>query len=45
MTAMKDFTDLVGLDSGLCVVTTLRPDRSMQASVVNAGVLVLRSTM
>jgi len=33
------FTELVALDSGLCVVSTLRRDGAIQASVVNAGVL------
>ena len=39
---MKDlsaFADLVSLDHGLCVVSTLRRDGSVQSSVVNAGVL------
>src|SRR5207248_291153 len=31
--------DLVPLDHGLCVFTTLRGDGSVQASVVNGGVL------
>ena len=31
--------ELVGRESGLAVVTTLRDDGSMQASIVNAGVL------
>jgi PPOX class probable F420-dependent enzyme len=33
------FAELVPLDHGLCVVTTLRPDGSAHATVVNAGVL------
>jgi len=33
------FAELVPLDHGLCVVSTLRADGSVQASVVNAGVL------
>jgi len=33
------FADLIGLDHGLCVVSTLRGDGSIQSSVVNAGVL------
>jgi PPOX class probable F420-dependent enzyme len=33
------FAELVPMDHGLCVLTTLRGDGSAQASVVNAGVL------
>ncbi|CNF45418.1 PPOX class probable F420-dependent enzyme [Mycobacterium tuberculosis] len=33
------FADLVPLDHGLCVVSTVRGDGSVQSSVVNAGVL------
>jgi PPOX class probable F420-dependent enzyme len=33
------FADLVPLDHGLCVLSTVRPDGSVQSSVVNAGVL------
>jgi PPOX class probable F420-dependent enzyme len=33
------FSELVPLDHGLCVISTLRGDGSVQASVVNAGVL------
>jgi PPOX class probable F420-dependent enzyme len=39
MTDLTAFADLVPLDHGLCVVSTLRPDGGVQASVVNAGVL------
>lgn len=39
MTDLSEFARLVALDHGLCVVTTLRADGSMQGSVVNAGVL------
>ncbi|MCU1352752.1 MAG: putative pyridoxine/pyridoxamine 5-phosphate oxidase [Acidimicrobiales bacterium] len=39
MNDLAEFADLVPLDHGLCVVTTLRADGSAQASVVNAGVL------
>ena len=39
MTDLKDFARLVGRDHGLCVVSTLRPDATIQSSVVNAGVL------
>lgn len=39
MSDLTDFSRLVAGDNGLCVVSTLRPDGSIQASVVNAGVL------
>jgi PPOX class probable F420-dependent enzyme len=39
MTDLADFSRLVALEHGLCVVSTLRPDGTIQASVVNAGVL------
>ncbi len=39
MTDLKDFARLVTRDHGLCVVLTLRPDSTIQSSVVNAGVL------
>jgi PPOX class probable F420-dependent enzyme len=39
MTDLADFTALVGGDHGLGVVSTLRPDRTIQSSVVNVGVL------
>lgn len=39
MTDLAAFADLVPLDHGLCVLSTLRPDGSVQSSVVNAGVL------
>ncbi len=39
MSDLSIFTELVPLDHGLCVVSTLRPDGSIQSSVVNAGVL------
>jgi PPOX class probable F420-dependent enzyme len=38
-TDLSRFAELIPLDSGLCVVATTRPDGSVQASVVNAGVL------
>ena len=38
MTDLKDFAAIGGQDSGLCVVSTLRADGTIQASVVNAGV-------
>ena len=39
MADISDFARLVGLDGGLSVLTTLRRERTMQASVVNAGVV------
>jgi PPOX class probable F420-dependent enzyme len=36
---IEDFARLVAGDHGLCVVSTLRPDGTIQSSVVNAGVL------
>lgn len=39
MTDLKDFARLVARDHGLCVVSTLRPDSTIQSSLVNAGVL------
>ncbi|MCC6178969.1 MAG: TIGR03618 family F420-dependent PPOX class oxidoreductase [Chloroflexi bacterium] len=39
MTDMSTFAELVSLDHGLCVLSTLRRDGSIQASVVNAGVM------
>ncbi len=39
MTDLAAFAELVPGDHGLCVVSTLRPDGGVQASVVNAGVL------
>ena len=39
MADLSKFSDLVPLDSGLCVISTIRPDGSVQSSVVNAGVL------
>jgi len=39
MTDLTDFARLVTRDHGLCVVSTLRPDSTIQSSVVNAGVL------
>jgi PPOX class probable F420-dependent enzyme len=39
MTDLADFARLVPGDHGLCVVSTLRGDGTIQASVVNAGVL------
>lgn len=39
MSDLSAFTELVPLDHGLCVVSTLRHDGSIHSSVVNAGVL------
>jgi PPOX class probable F420-dependent enzyme len=39
VTDLADFTRIGLADHGLCVLTTLRPDTTIQASVVNAGVL------
>ena len=39
MTDIAEFRRLIGRDSGLCVVSTLRPDDTIHSSVVNAGVL------
>jgi PPOX class probable F420-dependent enzyme len=39
VTSIEDFAALVPGDHGLCVVSTLRADGSIQSSVVNAGVL------
>lgn len=39
MTDLADFTRLTAGDHGLCVVSTLRADNTIQSSLVNAGVL------
>ncbi|MEN3308293.1 MAG: hypothetical protein V7603_4495 [Micromonosporaceae bacterium] len=39
MTDLGDFARLVPAERGLCVVSTLRGDGTIQSSVVNAGVL------
>jgi len=39
VTDVSSFAQLVPMDHGLCVLTTLRGDGSAQSSVVNAGVL------
>jgi PPOX class probable F420-dependent enzyme len=39
MADLATFTSLVSLDHGLCVVSTMRADGTVQSSVVNAGVL------
>jgi PPOX class probable F420-dependent enzyme len=39
VTDLADFARLIDGDHGLCVVSTLRKDSTIQASVVNAGVL------
>ncbi|MFE9107297.1 TIGR03618 family F420-dependent PPOX class oxidoreductase [Actinomadura geliboluensis] len=38
-TDLEGFAELIPLDHGLCVVSTLRGDGGVQSSVVNAGVL------
>ena len=38
MAELDDFAGIGAQDSGLCVVSTFRPDSTIQASVVNAGV-------
>jgi hypothetical protein len=40
VSTLEDFARLVPGDHGLCVVSTLRSDGTIQSSVVNAGVLV-----
>jgi PPOX class probable F420-dependent enzyme len=39
VSGLENFARLVDGDHGLCVVSTLRPDGTIQSSVVNAGVL------
>lgn len=39
MTELSGFAALVGGDNGLCVVSTVRDDGTVQSSVVNVGVL------
>jgi PPOX class probable F420-dependent enzyme len=39
VTDLSAFTELASRDHGLCVLSTLRRDGSIQASLVNAGVL------
>ncbi|MGH3726344.1 MAG: TIGR03618 family F420-dependent PPOX class oxidoreductase [Mycobacterium sp.] len=39
MTDISTFAQLVALDHGLCVLSTVRGDGSIQSSVVNAGVM------
>jgi PPOX class probable F420-dependent enzyme len=36
---LTHFTQLARTENGLCVVSTLRPDHTIQASLVNVGVL------
>ena len=36
---IDEFAAVAGRDEGLCVVATLRAEASIQASVVNVGVL------
>ena len=39
MADLSNFNELIPLDNGLCVISTIRRDGSVQSSVVNAGVL------
>ena len=39
MATLSDVTRLLALDRGLCVVSTVRADGTVQSSLVNAGVL------
>jgi PPOX class probable F420-dependent enzyme len=39
VTELSAFADLISVDHGLCVFSTLRRDGSIQSSVINAGVL------
>jgi hypothetical protein len=39
VSGLEEFARLVAGDHGLVVVSTLRPDSTIQSSVVNAGVL------
>lgn len=39
MTALHDAVALASADSGLAVVSTLRADQSIQASLINAGIV------
>lgn len=43
-TDLSGFAALVPVDNGLCVVSTVRGDGSVQSSVVNAGVLAHPTT-
>lgn len=44
MTSLDEFVALARKDQGLVVVSTLREDRTIQASLVNAGVLLHPAT-
>jgi PPOX class probable F420-dependent enzyme len=44
MTTLSDAAALAAEESGLCVVSTVRADGTVQASLVNAGVLAHPST-
>ena len=44
MTDLTGFARLITAEHGLCVVSTTRPDGSVQSSVVNAGVLAHPAT-
>ena len=44
MTTLQDAAALAAKESGLCVVSTVRADGTVQASLVNAGVLAHPAT-
>ncbi|MEV0672411.1 TIGR03618 family F420-dependent PPOX class oxidoreductase [Mycobacterium sp. NPDC050441] len=44
MTEVSAFADMLSRDHGLCVLSTLRGDGSIQSSVVNAGVMAHPTT-
>jgi PPOX class probable F420-dependent enzyme len=44
MTTLQEATALASQESGLCIVSTVRADGTVQASLVNAGVLPHPST-
>ncbi len=44
MTTLADVSRLLARDNGLCVVSTVRADGTVQSSLVNAGVLVHPTT-
>lgn len=44
MAEVSEFAEMLSRDHGLCVLSTLRRDGSIQSSVVNAGVMAHPST-
>ena len=44
MTTLQEAADLASQESGLCIVSTVRADGTVQASLVNAGVLAHPAT-